>query len=420
MRLPQSSRSFFSAHSAFLAILTTFFSVVTASARQSPQQLTAMPAGLRFGSVVLSQTENQEIVLANTGATSTTISGVSVNDSEFSVSAGNLPVTLSAGETIALTVSFCPSSDGHVTGQITITSNAENPSLSIGVEGTGVKADAVSASPSSLSFGPVAVGHTVTDAVVIRNPNSGSETIDSFQATGSGFTVSGPSTPLTLSAGQTLTLKVSFDPQSAGIDTGSVHLAGPNIMIPLTGTGTQAGQLTISPASLNFGNVDVGSSTTQPSSFTATGSAVTISSGGSNNSQFSISGVSFPLTIAAGQSVPFDVVFTPTQTGAESATLMFTDNATNQGSESLSGTGIQQQYSVNLSWNPSTSQVSGYNVYRGTKPGSYSKINSSLDPSTSYTDTTVSAGTTYYYAATSVTSSGQESGYCSPIQVSIP
>jgi fibronectin type 3 domain-containing protein len=75
---------------------------------------------------------------------------------------------------------------------------------------------------------------------------------------------------------------------------------------------------------------------------------------------------------------------------------------------------------VTLSWTASTSPVSGYNVYRGTTSGVYTKINSALDPSTSYTDNTVASGTTYYYAATAVNSSGQESGYSSPIQVSVP
>lgn len=59
-------------------------------------------------------------------------------------------------------------------------------------------------------------------------------------------------------------------------------------------------------------------------------------------------------------------------------------------------------------------------MYRGTTAGSYSKINSSPDANTSHTDTTVSSGTTSYYAATGVNSSGEESAYSSPLQVEIP
>ncbi len=226
--------------------------------------------------------------------------------------------------------------------------------------------------------------------------------------------------PVTLASGQSITLSVSFSPQAAGANAGSVFVSGDGLDIPLSGTGTTVGQLSVTPGSLGFGNVDVGTSTTQPSTMTASGGSVTVSSANSSNSQFSISGVSLPVTINAGQTVSFDVVFAPTKTGSDSATLSFASNASNQGSESLSGTGIVPQYSVNLSWNASSPPVAGYNVYRGTAVGAYSKINPSLDANTAYTDSTVSSGVTYYYAATSVNSSGQESSYSSPVEVMVP
>ena len=65
-------------------------------------------------------------------------------------------------------------------------------------------------------------------------------------------------------------------------------------------------------------------------------------------------------------------------------------------------------------WNAS-SDVDGYNVYRSsTSNGSYSKINSTLDANTAYTDTSVVSGNTYFYAATSVNSSGEESSLSTP------
>jgi len=41
---------------------------------------------------------------------------------------------------------------------------------------------------------------------------------------------------------------------------------------------------------------------------------------------------------------------------------------------------------VSLGWSASTSQVQGYNVYRGPAPGTYSRINPTLDASTAYSD----------------------------------
>jgi titin len=71
---------------------------------------------------------------------------------------------------------------------------------------------------------------------------------------------------------------------------------------------------------------------------------------------------------------------------------------------SLSGTGI---HDVILSWTASTTTgVVGYNVYRGTTSGgeSATPLNSSPVNGTTYTDTTVQAGQTYYYVVTAVAS----------------
>jgi fibronectin type 3 domain-containing protein len=79
------------------------------------------------------------------------------------------------------------------------------------------------------------------------------------------------------------------------------------------------------------------------------------------------------------------------------------------------------QHSVALNWQSSSSSVVGYNVYRGGKSGGpYSKLSSSLDPSTSYTDSSVMGGSTYFYVVTSVDGSGNESVFSNQVQANIP
>jgi fibronectin type 3 domain-containing protein len=78
------------------------------------------------------------------------------------------------------------------------------------------------------------------------------------------------------------------------------------------------------------------------------------------------------------------------------------------------------QHSVSLNWNPSSSAV-GYNIYRGTVSGGpYTMINSSLDGTTAYTDSTVISGQTYYYVATAVDASSNESAYSNQVQAVVP
>lgn len=67
---------------------------------------------------------------------------------------------------------------------------------------------------------------------------------------------------------------------------------------------------------------------------------------------------------------------------------------------------------VSLNWNDnSEGDLAGYNVYRATSSnGTYSKINGSLVTSSSYNDTSVNNGTTYWYRVTAVNDEGLESG----------
>jgi hypothetical protein len=261
--------------------------------------------------------------------------------------------------------------------------------------------------------------------VVLTNTRTWTITLYGFQTVGTGFSASGLTLPMTLSPRQSVKMNLVFTPKSAGPSWGYILFSGPNVNLPISGTGTtttSAGQLTIAPASLNFGNVNVGSTETQAITMSASGASVTVSSDASSSSQFVLKGVSLPFTIPAGQSSSFNVGFTPTASGTVSGSLSFTSNASSTKTvESLSGIGTTAQYSVSLSWNAS-SGVMGYNIYRSTSAnGTYAKVNSALDANTAFTDNSVAAGQTYYYEATAVNSAGQESARSTPpVQASIP
>ena len=86
----------------------------------------------------------------------------------------------------------------------------------------------------------------------------------------------------------------------------------------------------------------------------------------------------------------------------------------------VTGPGVTTN-SVSMSWAASISpNIAGYNVYRGAAAaGPFSKVNSTLIVGTSYTDTTVQAGQTYYYVVTAVDSGNNESPYSSPAAQSV-
>jgi fibronectin type 3 domain-containing protein len=78
-------------------------------------------------------------------------------------------------------------------------------------------------------------------------------------------------------------------------------------------------------------------------------------------------------------------------------------------------------HSVTLSWNPSTSVVVGYRVYRSMQSGAfYTLLTSTLVPGTSFEDLAIQKGQTYYYVVTAVDAESLESGYSNEVFATIP
>ena len=77
---------------------------------------------------------------------------------------------------------------------------------------------------------------------------------------------------------------------------------------------------------------------------------------------------------------------------------------------------------MTLNWTASTSSnVTGYNVYRATRSGGpYTKLTSAPVAGTSYTDVTVQGGQTYYYVTTAVDSGNNESVYSNQVTAVVP
>ncbi len=406
----------------------------------STGSLTVSPSNINFGSVPVGSSRTQSLTLANPGGPKVIIMGATLSGTGFSMSGLSYPLTLSGGQSVTCTVTFAPLAAASDSGSLSIafstqtsngkggssTSSSSSTILSVSVLGTGVTSGQLAPRPSSLNFGNIQVGSSQGQWETLTNIGGSNVTISQVTNAGIGFSFSGLNLPTTLTPNQSVTFSTTFAPQTATSASGSINVSSnasnPTLTIPETGTGTAQGQLVVSPASANFGNVTVGASASQAGTLSATGASVTVSSASVSNLEFSLSGVSFPLTIAAGQSVPITVAFAPQASGTASGTLAITSTAANLPTESLTGNGVlATPHSVSLSWAASTSAVVGYNIYRSaTSGGPYAKINSPLDSSAGYTDSSVQAGQTYYYVATAVDSSGTESAYSNQVQAVIP
>jgi len=302
-----------------------------------------------------------------------------------------------------------------------------------GNPGDGQPATSSQLSPSSttVNFGNLTVGNSTVQSVTLMDVGTANVTISSVSATGSGFSASG-GLNVTLTPNQSITITVNFDPKGVGNAQGTLSISSdasnPSLSLSLSGTGMaakagQTSQLSASSSSVSFGNMTVGNSTVQPVTLLDVGTTnITISGVSATGSGFSASG-GLNVTLTPNQSVTVDVNFDPTGPGAVTGSLTISSNATNSVVQlGLSGTGVAEvkTHKVALNWQPSTSAVIGYFVYRGPAASSLSKLTGSVDPSPSYTDTSVVGGQTYVYAVTSVDSSNVESAQSSPLSVTIP
>jgi hypothetical protein len=283
------------------------------------------------------------------------------------------------------------------------------------------------ATPSSASFQNVVVGNTSSQTISLANTGSQSATISSGSVSGQGFSITGMTFPLTIAAGQRASLSVVFDPTSANSSNGNVTLvsngSNSSLVIPLSGSAVAATrQLTASATALSFGNVTLGTSDTLSVTLTNSGNAdVNISGVSTSGTGFTASGVAAGTIVPPGATTTLNAYFSPSAVGKVTGGVSLATNATNATAISLQGTGVQASpHTVALNWVASTSEVSGYNVYRAVANGSYVKLNGVPLVTLQFTDTAVQSGQTYTYAVTSVSTDDTESSYSTPATVVIP
>ena len=108
----------------------------TSGGSPAPGVLTSSSANVAFGNVAVGTSTAQLVTLTNTGGSDVKISSVDVSGSGLSASGGS-NVTLTPNQSVTLSVNFDPASAGQVTGSLSVSSDASNPDLVIGVTGTG-------------------------------------------------------------------------------------------------------------------------------------------------------------------------------------------------------------------------------------------------------------------------------------------
>jgi len=106
---------------------------------QAAGQLTASTMNLNYGNITVGSSSLLSVTLTNKGATTVSISNVTLFGAGLSIGGVSSGLILAAGNSAILNVTFAPSSSGALTGSVTVTSNAINPTLTISLLGTAVQ-----------------------------------------------------------------------------------------------------------------------------------------------------------------------------------------------------------------------------------------------------------------------------------------
>ena len=182
--------------------------------------------------------------------------------------------------------------------------------------------------------------------------------------------------------------------------------------------------LSVNSTALSFGNVSVSTTAIQTVTLSNIGnSTVSVSNVSISGAGFDANGLPAGLILAPGQTATLNVTFTPGAAGNSMGSVTVTSTATNSpGAITLSGIGLAPiVHSASLSWTASISTVVGYNCYSSTVSGGpYTKLTTSLVTDTTYTDTTVQSGNTYYYVVTAVDPNNEESAYSTEVAATLP
>ena len=190
---------------------------------------------------------------------------------------------------------------------------------------------------SSISFGSVKVGSSVTQGVTLLSTGTGSVTVSQATVTGAGFSISGLVLPLTLTAPHYATFSVKFAPAVGGSVTGTISIISnaskPTISIPLSGTGVAQPTASLSPPSITFASQALGTTSsaqavTLTNSGGATLSITSIALTGANASNFAQTNTCGS-SVAAGANCTISVKFTPSASGSpQTVSLSGTGTAT--------------------------------------------------------------------------------------------
>ena len=224
-------------------------SVVTVTGTGTAPVANITPASLAFGTQAVGTTSVAQIIsVQNTGNGTLNISAPTiggVNGNQFNLTNG-CGVTVAPGASCNISVTFAPTTAGAKTGSVSITHNSNNvpgttTTVTLGGNGGGAVLPVLTM-PANVAFGAQRVNQNRTISVTVQNQGPGALLITAVNTSGGAFTATRGTCPVSLAAGRSCKLSVTFRPTIIGQNyTGTLtvisNAANNPTSATLTGTG---------------------------------------------------------------------------------------------------------------------------------------------------------------------------------------
>jgi hypothetical protein len=299
-----------------------------------PSDIRVEPAHIDFGAVLVGQTPQRTLTVSNLGAADLVVSAIDVPPGPFRLS-GETSFSLPLGTTKTVTISYSPETLGSHQATCTIhSSDPDQPVWSVALAGSGVGIPRIEVAPQILDFGVVNVGESALLNLILRNAGTANLTITEIDCPAGPFSTTGIP-PVELAPGSARELTVTYAPTDAATHQGQLTIrstdpAQPATQLSLKGSSIGIPQITVEPASLDFGRVTPGHSAEHTLTINNVGTANLVILGiNVSDGEFELGGdTSFVLRPAVSRTV--DIQFHPSAPGTQHATLTIRSNDAEQ------------------------------------------------------------------------------------------
>ncbi len=310
-----------------------------AASASGPTLFLITPKALAFGNIPIgSSAPTQTITITNVSKQPQTMSGAGGGAGIFGGAQNCQGQTLSPGSSCHMFYAFSPTATGLVKGSTRGSWNGQ--SFALNFTGTGTPQFLIT--PTSLTFGHVQLGSTSAQQTINITNLSNQSVVMSGAGGGAGvFGGAQNCQGQTLAAGGSCQMFYAFSPSATGVVNGSTNGSWNGQAFSLTFSGTGTPQFLITPTSVAFGRVKVGTTSAQQmiNITNLSNHSVVMSGAGGGAGVFGGAQNCQGQTLAAGASCQMLYAFTPTATGVvngstngswngQSFSLVFTGSGT--------------------------------------------------------------------------------------------